>query len=381
MENETIFTICPFLYQTSSMKIASKVQKHRFKFKFDAGTSRGVLKEKDAWFLALRFEGKPSVTGWGEIAPILGLSKENEHQVERDLHMTLAGIEQVSWPESLNEALETVYKCSFYKDACSSVRMGLEMAFRDLYQGGERLIFDNAFYRNGWEIPINGLIWMGDEAFMQKQVAQKIKEGYRCIKMKIGAIDFEKEIALLSAIRQEFSAADMTLRVDANGAFSPQEAMHKLEKLAKLDLHSIEQPIKAGQWQAMKELCQQSPLPIALDEELIGVHSREEKISLLESIKPPYIILKPSLMGGFQESAEWIQLAEERGISWWNTSALESSLGLNAIAQFTAQYKVNMPQGLGTGQIYDNNFSAPLFIKQGFLSYRFSDQGVWVIKF
>jgi L-alanine-DL-glutamate epimerase-like enolase superfamily enzyme len=197
---------------------------------------------------------------------------------------------------------------------------------------------------------------MGTSAFMLQQIEEKLAEGYTCLKLKIGAIDFQQELDILASIRKRYTSAEITLRVDANGAFSIQEAPQKLAQLAKFDLHSIEQPIRAGQWEAMEKLCATSPIPIALDEELIGIRNRAEKINLLESIRPPFIILKPSLLGGFFETQEWIELAEERQIAWWITSALESNYGLEAICQFTANYPVTLPQGLGTGKLFINNF-------------------------
>ena len=210
---------------------------------------------------------------------------------------------------------------------------------------------------------------MGDKSFMKEQIAQKLSEGFSCIKMKIGAIDFKTEIDLLQNIRSEFSASEIELRVDANGAFTPNDALEKLQLLSELELHSIEQPIKQGQWQEMAALCEQTPLPIALDEELIGVFSLSEKQKLLETIQPQYIILKPSLIGGFKGSDEWISLAQKQNIGWWITSALESNVGLNAISQYTFTKNVKLPQGLGTGSLYTNNISSPLRISNGTLLY------------
>ncbi len=210
---------------------------------------------------------------------------------------------------------------------------------------------------------------MGKVAFMKSQIEEKLNAGYNCIKIKIGAIDFEQEIKLLRGIRERFSTEKITLRVDANGAFSVDGALKKLESLAQLDIHSIEQPIKAGQAAAMMRLCDISPLPIALDEELIGLHGMEAKRKLLETIRPHFIILKPTLLGGIGATREWIGLAEELGIGWWMTSALESNVGLNAIAQFTSTYQVNLPQGLGTGQLYHNNFPSPLKVEEGMIYY------------
>lgn len=226
-------------------------------------------------------------------------------------------------------------------------------------------LFDTDFTAGNASIPINGLIWMGDKDFMKQQIVEKLNTGFSCIKMKIGAIDFASEIALLKSIRQTFSRDEIELRVDANGAFSPKGALDKLQQLAALDIHSIEQPIKQGQWQEMARLCKDTPLPIALDEELIGVFTLDEKIKLLDTIKPQYIILKPSFIGGFKGTDEWIALAEKRNIGWWITSALESNIGLSAIAQYTATKNSTLPQGLGTGSLYTNNIPAPLTVKAG----------------
>ena len=210
---------------------------------------------------------------------------------------------------------------------------------------------------------------MGEEAFMHEQIQQKLEQGFSCIKLKIGAIDFDKEIALLQSIRKKYSASEIELRVDANGAFQPQEALQKLQRLSELDLHSIEQPIKQGQFSEMAKLCAKTPLPIALDEELIGVFSVTKKEELLQTIQPQYIILKPSLIGGFKGTQEWIDLAEKQNIGWWITSALESNIGLNAISQFTFMQNSNMPQGLGTGSLYTNNIKSPLMVKGEYITY------------
>jgi L-alanine-DL-glutamate epimerase-like enolase superfamily enzyme len=210
---------------------------------------------------------------------------------------------------------------------------------------------------------------MGDKAFMKEQISEKLEQGFRCIKLKIGAIDFETELDLLKNIRSEFSSKEVELRVDANGAFSPEEALEKLSRLAELELHSIEQPIKPGQWEEMAKLCEKTPLPIALDEELIGVFEREKKQWLLKTIKPQYIILKPALVGGFSGSEEWISEAEQNQTGWWATSALESNIGLNAIAQWVYTKKTSMPQGLGTGKLFTNNILSPLFMEGEKLGY------------
>ena len=250
-----------------------------------------------------------------------------------------------------------------------SIQIGLEMAFKSLESKDGFNLFPSQFIQNEAPISINGLIWMGDKAFMKQQIKDKLEAGFSCIKLKIGAIDFSSEIELLKSIRQEFSVNDIELRVDANGAFSPQEALEKLKRLSQFDLHSIEQPIKQGQWNDMAKLCESTPLPIALDEELIGVFSEEKKKEMLSLINPQYIILKPTLVGGFRGSEQWIDLAEQQDVKWWVTSALESNIGLNAIAQWTYTLNSKLPQGLGTGSLFTNNFDSPLVVKNGTLQY------------
>ena len=250
-----------------------------------------------------------------------------------------------------------------------SIQFGVEQAFRSVVAPQWYELFPSNFTKGKDAIPINGLIWMGSPDFMKEQIKEKLAQGFRCIKMKIGAIDFEEEYRILKALRNEFSASDIEIRVDANGAFQATEALRYLERLATLQLHSIEQPIRAGQWEAMAELCEQTPLPIALDEELIGIFTREEKQRLLREIQPQYIILKPSLIGGYSGSEEWITLAETLGIGWWVTSALESNIGLNAIAQWTYTLRNPMPQGLGTGTLYTNNIPFPLYVENGHIGF------------
>ena len=244
-----------------------------------------------------------------------------------------------------------------------ALRFGLETAVLDIKTTSQGLLYKTAFSKGTKGIIINGLIWMGEKQFMFEQIKTKIENGFRCIKMKIGAIDFQEEVSLLKYIRSQFSKDDIELRVDANGAFSPNSALEKLKTLAQFDLHSIEQPIKQGQLDAMAKLCHTTPLAIALDEELIGIISRIEKENLLAHIQPQYIILKPSLLGGLRSSEEWISIAKSLNIGWWATSALESNIGLNAIAQWVSHIKTDMPQGLGTGQLFMNNVTSPLYLK------------------
>ena len=249
-----------------------------------------------------------------------------------------------------------------------SILIGLETAFRHLERGSLDL-WDTPFSRGEAGIPINGLIWMGDYKKMLEQIETKMTTGFRCIKLKIGAINFEEELALLRFIRSHFSAKEVELRVDANGAFAPVDAMEKLKRLAELDLHSIEQPIRAGQWEDMARLTAETPLPIALDEELIGMNIPERKQCLLDSVHPQYIILKPSLHGGMAGGSEWIREAEKRNIGWWITSALESNIGLNAIAQWCATFNNPLPQGLGTGALFTDNVDMPLEVRKDCLWY------------
>lgn len=332
-----------------------KVQKYDLNFRFDAGTSRGVLKKKASWFIQLEDENRKGI---GECGILKGLSVENFDTYEEDLKVILN--EYCNDPEAFNwKAL----------DQYPSIKFGLEMAERDLENGGDGILFKNSFTSGNEPIKINGLVWMGDYSFMYDQIKKKIDQGFHCIKIKIGAIDFEKEISLLKYIRSEFSQTDIEIRVDANGAFSSEEAMQKLDILSKYDLHSIEQPIKQGQWEMMSQLCAHTPIPIALDEELIGIYGIDKKRDLIDSIRPQYIILKPSLIGGYSASEEWIQIANDYGVGYWVTSALESNIGLNAIAQWTHELGVDMPQGLGTGELYHNNFSGPLSIKNGALHF------------
>jgi o-succinylbenzoate synthase len=322
-----------------------------------AGTSRGVMNVKQSWFLRIEDRG---IVGIGEISIIEGLSPEYEDQQQFE-HLINQCCDAFDSGEIHPENLKTELK------DFPSLLFAFESALMDLQNGGKQLYFNNGFSSGLKKIPINGLVWMGDEGYMQEQISEKLKQGFTTIKMKIGAIDLETELSILRAIRKEHSAEEITLRVDANGAFSPEEAKELLKKLAKLEIHSIEQPIRAGNWKAMKELCATTPTPIALDEELIGINERNQKIELLETIQPQFIILKPSLHGGISGTQEWIELAQERKIDWWMTSALESNIGLNVICQLTAEYDNPLPQGLGTGSLYTNNVASELVVEGGFI--------------
>jgi o-succinylbenzoate synthase len=340
-----------------SSRFSLSYSKHTLLFKQPSGTSRGILTEKKCWILELKDE-ETGLTGKGECSVIEGLSPDfsTDSLYEEKLNDLQQKIDfYIEHPIKLNNF--------------PSILMGLEMCIFDIVNGGRQIYFPSAFTKGEKHIPINGLVWMGDAQFMQDQVNTKLEQGFSCIKMKVGAIDFDQELRILEQIRNRFSADQITLRVDANGSFTPDDVLYKLEQLAQFDLHSIEQPIMAGQRDAMHELCKATPLPIALDEELIGINLRKEKEQLLDEIQPQYIILKPSLHGGFIGSQEWIRLANERNIGWWITSALESNIGLNAIAQFAGILDVKMPQGLGTGGLFVSNFESPLSIEMGELKY------------
>jgi o-succinylbenzoate synthase len=329
-------------------------QKYILDFKNPSGTSRGILTQKETWFLVLENDGKKGI---GECGILRGLSCDDRPDYEAKLQWVCDNIslgENALW-ESLIEF--------------PSIQFGVEMAFRSLASKNPFLLFESEFTSGQKSIPINGLVWMGDEQFMKQQIEEKLAQGFNCIKLKIGAIDFDKELQLLHFIRQNFTAEQIEIRVDANGAFSENEALYKLNKISGYQIHSIEQPIAKNHTDMMSELCKTSKIDIALDEELIGVFSHQEKEDLLLKIMPKYIILKPSFIGGFRGTNEWISLAKKHNIGWWITSALESNIGLNAIAQFTFLKQNLMPQGLGTGGLFSNNFDCPLEVKNGKLWY------------
>lgn len=333
----------------------AEFKKHILEFKRPSGTSRGVMNVKETYFLILKTQDS---FGVGECGLLRGLSVDDIPNYE----------EKLQWVcDNISLGIEELYQAL---TAFPSIQFGLETAIKSLNSENPFVLFPSEFTEGKKEIPINGLVWMGDKAFMKEQISEKLIQGFGCIKMKIGAIDFKTELELLKSIREDFSASKVELRVDANGAFSPKEALEKLKVLSDLQLHSIEQPIKQGQWQEMARLCEETPLPIALDEELIGVFSEVEKAKLMTTIKPQYIILKPSLIGGFRGSDTWIDLAESHDAGWWITSALESNIGLNAISQYSFTKNSTLPQGLGTGSLYTNNIESPLKVSKGALHYK-----------
>jgi O-succinylbenzoate synthase len=335
------------------------------RFNFPARTSRGALAEHIAWYLHLADEATPLSVGLGEAAPLAGLSPDYGPDFA-------AAIMQLC--TRFNAGAFVTFTAAeapaFVGPGFPSLVFALETAALDLANGGRRQLYANAFSQGEAALPINGLVWMGDAPFMREQIRQKLAAGYSCLKLKIGSLDFATELALLAEIRAAASPTELTLRVDANGAFAPADAAHKLAQLAAFGVHSIEQPIAAGQLAEMAALCRNTPIPIALDEELIGVEDPTRQALLLDEMRPAYIVLKPTLLGGHAATRRWIALAEARGIGWWITSALESNVGLNAVAQLTGEYDVHgFAQGLGTGQLYHNNVAAPLHIVGGTLRY------------
>ena len=344
-----------------------EISERTLHFKQPAGTSRGVYTTRHSYYLTLTHSDFPGVEGVGECATLPDLSCDAKPEYEVTLRQVCQMVQLMgSIPYDMIRAYP-------------SITFGLETAFASFLaqtrdkgvavpQGMEGLaeLFDSAFARGEEGITINGLVWMGTYEEMLARLEEKLKAGFRCVKLKIGAIDFFKELDLIKRIRSVYGKEQVELRVDANGGFSPENAMSRLEALAQYDIHSIEQPIRQHQWPKMAQLCRNTPLPIALDEELIGVNVRSMKQALLDTIRPQYIILKPSLHGGIYGCSEWIELAKERGIDSWITSALESNIGLNAIAHFAARGygpQVQMPQGLGTGQLFTDNIPMPLEIK------------------
>lgn len=333
---------------------------YTLQFKFDARTSRGKLQERKVWYIKLS-DGEH--VGVGEVAPIERLSPEDVTEIPERLDRLKTSIESINLPESEREVLKIAG--DIVPRGFPSIRFGVEMALLDLMNGGRK----NIFIANPSElsIPINGLVWMGDLDFMKDQIKEKLDKGFNCIKLKIGALDFETELKLLKNLRA--ISDELIIRLDANGAFQTHEVLGKLKKLETLRIHSIEQPIMPMQPEAMELVCQKSEIPIALDEELIGYVSESEKLTLLQELKPQFVVLKPTLHGGFNSVKEWIDLANIQGIDWWITSYLESNVGLNAIAQFTSRFDNDLHHGLGTGGLYLNNISSPLRIEQGVFKY------------
>ncbi|WP_114749913.1 o-succinylbenzoate synthase [Pleomorphovibrio marinus] len=353
---------------SSSFTCKAILKPYTLQFKFDAGTSRGVLKSKVTFLLQVRSTAFQNQFGYGEAGPLTGLSRDDLPDFEERAKKALQYVETLTLPKDPQKLLDVLG--SEMDSSLPSLRFAMETALLDLVQGGNQVLFPSTFTSSKRAIPINGLVWMGEMQFMQDQIAQKLRDGYSCIKMKIGALDFDQECRLLEMVRKTHGAERVILRVDANGAFDSDTAMEKLKALSKFKIHSIEQPVQPGQWDLMGKLCRESPVHVALDEELINIAEVEGKKKLMDTLQPPYIILKPTLLGGLSSSREWIGMADSKGVGWWITSALESNIGLNAIAQFTATTGNTLHQGLGTGQLYHNNFRSPLSIANGELTFQ-----------
>ncbi|MBC7381428.1 MAG: o-succinylbenzoate synthase, partial [Bacteroidia bacterium] len=338
--------------------------KHCLQFAFKARTSRGELKTHDAYLIHATNLQKPNHTGWGEASPLKGLSIDATAHFESDLKNILNALNQGESLEDLNLQL------------LPAIRFALETAMLDMNNGGTMNLFDASFLNNE-PIHINGLIWMADSNTMLAEVDKKVTAGFNCLKFKVGAIDFDEECRMLEQVRKKYSAFKITLRLDANGAFKKDEALQQLKELQRFEIHSIEQPIAAGQPEYMQELCRNSKIKIALDEELIGLDPEDSGNVLLSLIKPAFLILKPTLIGGLNKAEKWIVLANRHQINWWATSALESNIGLNAISQWCSTHLLHLPQGLGTGSLYTNNISSPLTIDSGKLYY--DNRKKWIL--
>ncbi|MEO8473192.1 MAG: o-succinylbenzoate synthase [Chryseolinea sp.] len=343
------------------MSIVTSISKRTLHFGFNARTSRGAINQRVSWLIKIWDDNQPQQFGIGECGPLPGLSIDDTPDYEDNLHSVLNHVQSY---QSLSVLSEDLHK--FVPPNYPSVLFGMETALLDLTHGGKRVIYKNAFL-DGMPIPINGLVWMGDAIFMRKQISEKILQGYTCLKLKVGGIDFVTECEVIAGIRDQFGD-DVTIRLDANGSFKSNEALSKLELLSSFNIQSIEQPVMAGDPE-LASICMNSPIPIALDEELIMHTDSQSRLDLLNHLKPQFIILKPSLHGGLRGCAEWIRMATEAGIGWWITSALESNIGLNAICQFTANYNPIIPQGLGTGALYSDNVSSPLTVRNGTIFY------------
>ena len=329
-------------------------KKHTLTFKTPGGTSRGVLKEKDTYFIILEKDG---IKGIGECGLLRGLSYDDRPDYEDKLTWTCNNI--TSGFDELYPALKE----------WPSIQFGIEQAFMQLEVEGSEILFNTPFTRGERGIPINGLIWMGEPSIMNEQINQKLDEGYGCLKLKIGALPWEQELEILKSLRNRFDALDLEIRVDANGAFNFSTAERVLDELADLEIHSIEQPMAKGKREEIDALSEDSIVPIALDEELIGLTDVKAKQQMLEETNPDYVVLKPSFIGGWRGTEEWITLAEAWGVDWWITSALESNVGLNAIAQYTSAKYIRMAQGLGTGSLYTNNIDSPLYVSDAGLHF------------
>lgn len=341
--------------------LVAEWQRRELHFKELAITSRDRMSMKETYFVTIHDTDRPDVIGTGECALFRGLS----------------GDDVPDYAERLDRYCRNIYGLDIKDISEPSIRFGIETALLDLRGGGRHILYDTAWSRGEDRIQVNGLIWMGDKETMYERILRKLESGFDCLKLKIGGIALDDEIDLLEYIRSKFGTETLTVRLDANGSLGPDAdmALRQLERLSAYGIHSIEQPIPAGHVSDMSRIAAASPVDIALDEELIGLHTDEEKRAMLSEIRPQYIILKPTLVGGFAECDAWIDTARSLGIGWWMTSALESDIGLNAIAQYTSRFGVTIPQGLGTGQLYTDNVKSPLRLDSQYL--RYSTDGVW----
>lgn len=330
--------------------------KHELKFSFEARTSRGKIDRHITYIIKVFNHLTPLTIGYGEAAPLIGLSVDANENFEQQLQHILQRLNQQKSiePEELNQF--------------PSIKFALETAILDLEQGGKQHLFNSTF-TTGKPIWINGLIWMSDIPNMLEEAENKVAKGFSCIKFKVGAHDFDAECRMLESFRKTHLPSKIEIRLDANGAFAKEDALAKLKELKRFSIHSIEQPIAVNQIDWLEKICKESPIAVALDEELIGKTANQESSQWLKTIKPSYLILKPTLLGGLESAEQWIKIAEKNNIGWWATSALESNVGLNAIAQWVAQKPLKMPQGLGTGMLYENNFQSPLLVEGEQLFY------------
>jgi o-succinylbenzoate synthase len=321
-----------------------------FRFRQPAVTSRGILRSKKVYFLLLYDDKMPFIYGIGECSVFPGLSMDDVADFEKKLSEIV---------ELINRGWFNLKTPIF---SYPSINFALETALKDLEQKGTRLLYPSDFTAGKDHIRINGLIWMGSQEEIQNQIDLKLALGFRCLKLKIGGLNFNDELTILAQLRRRYRVTDLEIRLDANGAFQPEEALENLYRLSELQIHSVEQPILPSQIEEMAALCETSPIPIALDEELIGKYPIENKHQLLKLINPQYLVLKPGLLGGIDSCNEWISLAEEMHIGWWITSSLETNIGLNVISQWCYTLKPKIAQGLGTGQLFENNIDSPLAV-------------------
>ncbi len=330
--------------------IKAKTIQSEFHFQRPAATSRGIYLSKKVYFIVLYHSDDPSIAGIGECSLFPGLSFDD-----------VKGFRQ-----KLDQTVERINQGDLYSDNTlgdwPSINFALETAWKDIRANGSKIFYPSGFTEGKDSIWINGLIWMGDKADMIRQIRQKLNDGFTCLKLKIGALDLREEIEVLEFIRSNCSAEELEIRVDANGAFSPKDALESLKILSDYNLHSIEQPIAPGNEEEMTRICALSPIPVALDEELIGKHNALVRRKLIDTIKPGYLVLKPGLLGGLASSNEWIEIAKATGTGWWVTSALETNIGLNAIAQWTYSLQNHIYHGLSTGSLYNNNVRSPMYL-------------------